>query len=147
MQSHQISFLGLKLNGCLKDKEKNVWPKPIRRHWRKIYKLKIYYTSNLRLSWESELLLSKEIEMKIKTLPNLSITSNKHKILGGVCLTVQVKQMRNIPCNTYIQRYSSLRKIFPWDCRIQKRNSQKKFKLSLAICDGLHCSFQSYNKQ
>ena len=58
--------------------------------------------------------------MRIKTLPNLSITSYKHKILGGVCLRVQVKQTQNIPCNTNNQRYSC-----PWDCRIQKRNSKK----------------------
>ena len=119
------------------DKEKNVWPKPIQPHWSKIYKLKIYYTSNLRLSWDSELLLSKEMDnennnfakfMRTTTLPNLSITSDKHKLFGGVCLTIQVKQMQNVPCNTNIQRYSSLRSIFPWDCRIQKRNSRKNIQ-------------------
>ena len=61
--------------------------------------------------------------MRIKTLPNLSITSDNHKILGGMCLTVQVKQTQNIPCNKNIQRYSRA-----WDCRIQKRNSQKNIK-------------------
>ena len=61
--------------------------------------------------------------MRIKILPNLSITSDKHKILGGVCLTVQVDQTQNIPCNTNIQRYSC-----PSDCRIQKRNSQKNIQ-------------------
>ena len=73
--------------------------------------------------------------MRITTLPNLSITSNKHQILGVVCLTVQVKQMQNIPCNTNIQRYLSLGTFLLGIVEYKNEIHKKIFKLSLAICD------------